>query len=268
MSNENFSQDNKDRVSAKNTQKPAERAEALPVETSAQKVRRIQRELGNRAIQRVLAQREGGPDGGLAVDEDTQARINSQRSSGQPLDVGVQQRMQAAIGYDFSGVRVHHSAEASGLSQTLQAKAFTTGSDIFFNEGAYQPQSSGGQELIAHELTHVVQQGSGQVPSSSGGMTVNAPNDAFEQQADATAHQAMTSAAPASPASVQRETDPQEEHVLQQSALQREAMPAEDELPVQAKGFDARVQRAGLPQEEEQAVQMQELDEDPQEEGL
>jgi hypothetical protein len=255
-----------------------------PAETSAQKIQRIQRELGNRSIQRVLAQREGGQDSGFDVDDETEGRINSQRGGGQPLDVGVQQRMQDAMGYDFSGVQVHTSPEASNLSQTLQAKAFTTGSDIFFNEGAYQPQSSGGQELLAHELTHVVQQGSGQVPGSSSGMTVNAPNDAYEQQADATARQAMSA-----PPAAQRESLPEEEELIQAKALdptvQREG--AEEEEMLQTKALDSAVQREGLQEEEavqakalesalqreelpeeEEPIQMQELDENQLEQGI
>ncbi|MEA5627800.1 DUF4157 domain-containing protein [Nostoc sp. UHCC 0251] len=84
--------------------------------------------------------------------------INSARSGGQPLDRSLQQSMGQAMGTDFSGVRVHTDAQADQLNQSIQAKAFTTGQDVFFRQGEYQPGSKGGQELIAHELTHVVQQ--------------------------------------------------------------------------------------------------------------
>ncbi len=63
-----------------------------------------------------------------------------------------------AFGADFSGVRVHTDAQAHQLNQSIQAKAFTTGQDVFVRQGAYEPGSRGGQELLAHELTHVVQQ--------------------------------------------------------------------------------------------------------------
>ena len=63
------------------------------------------------------------------------------------------------MGADFSGVKVHTDAQADQLNQSIQAKAFTTGQDIFFRQGAYQPGSRGGQELLAHELTHTIQQG-------------------------------------------------------------------------------------------------------------
>lgn len=64
------------------------------------------------------------------------------------------------MGVDFSRVKVHTDAKSDQLNRSIQAKAFTTGQDVFFRHGAYDPSSRGGQELIAHELTHVVQQGS------------------------------------------------------------------------------------------------------------
>ena len=55
-------------------------------------------------------------------------------------------------------MRVHTGGETDQLNRSLSARAFTTGQDVFFRQGAYQPESRGGQELIAHELTHVIQQ--------------------------------------------------------------------------------------------------------------
>jgi hypothetical protein len=92
---------------------------------------------------------------------DLASAINSGRGSGQPLDAGLQRSMGQAMGADFSGVRVHTDAQSDQLNQSIQAKAFTTGQDVFFRQGAYDPGSRGGQELIAHELTHVVQQTGG-----------------------------------------------------------------------------------------------------------
>ena len=62
------------------------------------------------------------------------------------------------MGADFSQVKVHTDAHADQLSRSIQANAFTTGNDVFFKQGAYDPSSSSGQELLAHELTHVIQQ--------------------------------------------------------------------------------------------------------------
>jgi hypothetical protein len=72
-------------------------------------------------------------------------------------------QMEQAFGADFSGVRVHTNARAEQLNQAIRARAFTAGHDIFFRPGAYNPCSVEGQRLLAHELTHVVQQNHGQV---------------------------------------------------------------------------------------------------------
>ncbi|MBU7584272.1 MAG: DUF4157 domain-containing protein [Nostoc sp. TH1S01] len=99
--------------------------------------------------------------GGMAASPDVEAGIQRARSGGQPLADSIREPMEQAFGADFSGVRVHTDAQADQLNQSIQAKAFTTGQDVFFRQGAYEPGSRGGQELLAHELTHVVQQGRG-----------------------------------------------------------------------------------------------------------
>ena len=98
----------------------------------------------------------GGP-----ASQDLESSINRAKGGGQPLDAGLQQSMGQAMGADFSGVRVHTDGTSNQLNQSIQAKAFTTGQDVFFKQGQYNPGSKGGQELIAHELTHVVQQKGG-----------------------------------------------------------------------------------------------------------
>lgn len=204
----------------------------------------LQRRVGNRAVQRLI-QRSGS--GQAEVDEETAERIDESRGGGQELESGVKESLGAAMGRDFSDVRVHTSPESDELNQQLGATAFTTGSDVFFSDGAYEPDTSGGQELLAHELTHVVQQGSGQAGGGSGAMTVNEPGDAHEQEADAVA--ARVASAPVQ--------------------LQEE----EEELPPGAKGpleeeEAPGVQRQGdIPEEEEEeedALQLQpeELDEE------
>ncbi len=188
----------------------------------------LQHQAGNRAVQRLLAQRSGG-EGAFDLDDETAGRINRERGGGQPLDQATQEHMGQATGYDFSQVRVHTSPEANDLSQQLGAKAFTTGKDIYFKDGAYDPGSSGGQELLAHELTHVVQQGSGAV-SGGGQMHVNAPGDAYEQQADALAH-SITSSGPTPPvaAGVQRQEEDKEEVQMQEDEKEEVQLQEEDE---------------------------------------
>ena len=183
----------------------------------------LQQQVGNRAVQRLLVQRK--ENGAFDLDDETTARINRQRGGGQPLEGATQERMSESLGQDLSDVRVHTSRESDELNQQLSAKAFTIGQDIFFREGAYQPQTGSGQELIAHELTHVVQQSSGAVGGGSGGMSVNAPGDAFEQQADAVAKTVTTSGARSD---VQRQED--EEEDLQMKEIQRQEMEDEEEI--------------------------------------
>ena len=98
-----------------------------------------------------------GTEGG-EVSADFESEINLARGGGQPLAPELQMQMGLAMGADFSRVRVHTDERADGLNRAVGARAFTTGQDLFFREGAYQPGSRGGQELIAHELSHVVQQ--------------------------------------------------------------------------------------------------------------
>ncbi|MEM8637653.1 MAG: DUF4157 domain-containing protein [Cyanobacteria bacterium P01_G01_bin.54] len=107
-----------------------------------------------------------GMNGGGSVSPEVEQSIQQEQGKGQPLADGVRQPMEGAFGADFGGVRVHTDNTADQLNQSIQAKAFTTGQDVFFRQGAYQPGSKGGQELLAHELTHVVQQRSSTVQRS------------------------------------------------------------------------------------------------------
>lgn len=186
----------------------------------------LQRRVGNRAVQRLLAQRVGEEPPEL--DDQTAERINRERGGGQHLDSALQAQIGPAMGHDFGGVRVHTSQEADGLARQIGATAFTTGRDVFFRQGAYEPHSSSGQELIAHELTHVVQQGSGAV-GGGGRMTVNPPGDVYEQEADAVARNVTaTDAGP----QVQRQGPAEvEEPPLQMQAEAEELEEEEEEEP-------------------------------------
>ncbi|HEV7606393.1 MAG TPA: DUF4157 domain-containing protein [Steroidobacteraceae bacterium] len=86
-------------------------------------------------------------------------RLDRSQSGGEALAGGVRHAMEAAFGRDFSRVRVHRDGESASLSHQLSAFAFTRGSHIYFGSGKYDPEGSSGKRLLAHELTHVVQQG-------------------------------------------------------------------------------------------------------------
>lgn len=86
-------------------------------------------------------------------------RIETAAGAGQPLPAEMLGDMNASFGADFSNVHIHTGANAIQMNKELGAQAFTHGSDIYFNSGKYNPGSSAGKHLLAHELTHVVQQG-------------------------------------------------------------------------------------------------------------
>lgn len=81
------------------------------------------------------------------------------RSAGHPMDESTRQGMESGIGADFSRVRIHTGPAAAESAGAIQARAYTSGTDIVFGAGQYSPDSRAGQHLLAHELTHVVQQG-------------------------------------------------------------------------------------------------------------
>jgi hypothetical protein len=130
-------------------------------------------------------------EGGAHADEDPRA-VRAQLSGGESLAGGVRSGMSAALGQDFSDVRVHTDAHATGMADRFNARAFTVGQDIVFGAGEYQPGSPVGDALIAHELAHVAQQrGSAGGPQSM--PLEGAPEDALEADADRVAVSAVTS---------------------------------------------------------------------------
>ena len=95
---------------------------------------------------------------GLQASADLESRLGSTKGSGSPLPEDTRSSMESSFGADFSGVRVHTNDSAVQMNQELGAQAFTHGSDVYFNSGEYDTGSTEGQHLLAHELTHVVQQ--------------------------------------------------------------------------------------------------------------
>jgi hypothetical protein len=172
-----------------------------------------------------LSQREGGaatPEVGLEggpLSADLSGRINGRRGGGSSLDGGTRASMEGSFGASFEDVRVHTDAESDALNRSISARAFTTGSDIFFRNDA----SPGDHGLLAHELTHVVQQRSG--GGSGGGMTVGPAGDSHEQQADA-ASTAVTSGAAA-----QAQREAEQAQAARIAAQRQAAAPEEEEEP-------------------------------------
>jgi hypothetical protein len=188
---------------------------------------------------------------------------------GSPLAPDVLREMQTRLGHDFSDVRVHTDSRASDSARAVNAHAYTVGSNVVFQRDAYDPTSTAGKTMLAHELTHVVQQRSGPVDGTStgGGIKVSDPGDRFEREAAATAERAMSAPLAASTpsaaggAAVQRAED-EEEDTAQGSFVQRHedsaaqdslqgmfVQRAEDEEEDTAQG--SFVQRDEAPEEEE-----------------
>ncbi len=84
--------------------------------------------------------------------------IKEKSGKGKPLSKNVKAEMENSFGRDFSGVNIHTDQEAAQMNKVLGAQAFTHGDDIYFNSGKYSPDSSEGKRLLAHELTHTIQQ--------------------------------------------------------------------------------------------------------------
>jgi hypothetical protein len=146
----------------------------------------LQRLYGNRVVQRSLAsvhQQARQSEVAPAVE----SMIQRARGGGQALERTVRRKMERALGVDFSHVRIHTGQEADTLNRAVQARAFTTGGDIFFRAGEYTPESWKGRELLAHELTHVVQQ-NGNLQRR---LVIGQPNDMYEQEADQVAQAVM-----------------------------------------------------------------------------
>ena len=109
-----------------------------------------------------------GAKSGLSFSDEVARQIRASRGRGNPLSGPLRAKMEAQFGADLSGVRIHTDAPAILLAKALKAQAFTRGGDIFFNEGKFAPGSREGEHLLAHELTHTVQQGAVEPDPSPG----------------------------------------------------------------------------------------------------
>ena len=106
-------------------------------------------------------QKKEGNTGSQNAEPHIESSLNSSKGSGHPLPENTRQKMESSMGADFSNVRIHNDSDAARMSKDLNAQAFTHGNDIYFNSGKYDTSSRDGQHLLAHELTHTVQQSGG-----------------------------------------------------------------------------------------------------------
>jgi outer membrane protein OmpA-like peptidoglycan-associated protein len=105
-------------------------------------------------------------------------------SPGQPLDRETRAFMEPHFGHDFSRVRVHTDARAAESAKAVNALAYTVGRDVVFGAGQYSPDTDKGKKLVAHELTHVLQQGEMNNPAIGKKLEIKDPEDENERQAD------------------------------------------------------------------------------------
>jgi hypothetical protein len=169
----------------------------------------LQRAVGNAGVTDLVQRRCDGCDsadhdhgsGPEAVQkEEQESPVRSVLgSSGAPLDQATRKDMESSLGHDFGDVQVHTGSAAAASAKSIQAKAYTSGNHIVFDEGRYQPDTSDGRRTLAHELTHVVQQRQGPVDGTEagGGIKVSHPSDRFEQEAEHVAERVVSSPTPA-----------------------------------------------------------------------
>jgi hypothetical protein len=103
-------------------------------------------------------------------------------SVGRPLPAHLQNRFEQSLGADLSGVRIHTGSRPARATTALSARAYARGSDIYFNEGQYDPHTAGGQRLLAHEVAHTVQHGADRGRRDA--MEVSRPGDSQEHEAE------------------------------------------------------------------------------------
>ena len=206
----------------------------------AEEVLAAQQQFGNQVVQRALADKDQpkaltDPQGNLR--DDISSSIQQARGSGGSLPKEVQQEMSRKLGRDFSDVRLHTDGKADELSQTINARAFTIGSDIFFKSGVFAPTTQKGRETLVHELTHVVQQSGSR--TSGGKLKLGAPNTAMEKEADHKGKQSSQVVTTATTAAIQRS---EEEELIQGQEDEEEIQTQEDEEEIQKQGEEEEIQ--------------------------
>ena len=127
----------------------------------------------------------------------------SVRLGGHPLDPTTRALMEPRLGHDFSRVRVHADGEAATAARAVQARAYTIGRDIVFGSGEYRPATVEGRRLLAHELTHVVQQRGAGEGGLGAQLRIGEADDPREYEADRVADAVVGAAGSAPRATLQ-----------------------------------------------------------------
>ena len=118
---------------------------------------KVQRRCAECEEEKMLQRKTQGQAGGMASAALTQ-QIQNTKGGGQPMNANTRQFMESRFGVDFEGVRIHTGSRATRMNEEVDARAFTVGRDVYFNQGEFIPNSLKGKWLLAHELTHTLQQ--------------------------------------------------------------------------------------------------------------
>lgn len=146
-------------------------------QSTAHPIKNLQQSAGNQAVQRLLrssyiqqklpdssspkvepVQTKAAEGSGNQVSQGVQSQIDSFKGGGQPLPPTLREYFEPRFGHDLGGVRIHAGAQAAEAAQSINAQAFTVGRNVAFAAGQYSPETGAGKRLLAHELTHVIQQ--------------------------------------------------------------------------------------------------------------
>ena len=140
-------------------EKKVQKKEADKLQKAGEKVQKKEDDKLQKAPASEEKLQRKGSDSAPSGSTNLQSAIQNRSGGGQPLSSDVRNYMEPRFNADFSNVRVHNDPQAAGLSNQLSARAFTHQNNIFFSRDQYQPGSSEGRQLLAHELTHTIQQG-------------------------------------------------------------------------------------------------------------
>jgi hypothetical protein len=198
----------------------------------------LQRAVGNSGVSAML-------------DEERSPVHDVVASGGRPLDEKTRTDMESRLGQDFGDVRIHDDGAAHESASSVNAHAYTVGSNIVFQRNTYDPGSDAGRLMLAHELTHVVQQRSGPVEGTSmpGGIKVSDPSDRFEREASSNAERVMA-APPSAPT-----PSPTAAPAVQRTAEDVDLPPVQrEEAPEEEKEEEA-VQGAFVQRQEEEETE-------------
>lgn len=206
-------------------------------------LRSLQRAVGNAAV------------GSMLAEDEQRSPVHNVISAGggQPLDADTRSDMETRLGADFSDVRVHTDGPAGESAKGVGAHAYTVGNNVVFQRDRYDPSSPGGRTMLAHELTHVIQQRNGPVDGTEapGGIRVSDPSDRYEQEAAANADRVLADPAPtAAPAPQAVAATASTAAPTAQLSVQRAE--DEDEEPADVQGSFVQRAESGEKEDEEE----------------